>query len=130
MKYAYPACFYKEEDGRYSVEIPDLELATYGDDLPDAMYMASDAAAGRLLLFLNEGAPLPKISAQNEIKPDDEAGFVSMVFVDLDAYKTEYNDEPYETTLVIPTWLNAAAKRKNINFSATFKDALITKLAQ
>jgi predicted RNase H-like HicB family nuclease len=130
MKYVYPACFYRESDGRYSVEIPDLNLATYGDDLPDAMYMASDAAAGRLLLLLNDGEPLPKAGTQSDVRPDDETGFVSMVYVDLDTYKAEYNDSPHEMTLTIPSWLNQAAKRKNINFSATLKDALIVKLAQ
>jgi len=130
MKYVYPACFYPEDNGRFSVEIPDLNLATFGDDLPDAMFMASDAAAGRMLLLLDEGEPLPKVSTQSDIVPDDESGFVSMVYVDLEAYKTEHADEPCETTLTIPAWLNAAAKRRNINFSATFKDALLTKLAQ
>ena len=130
MKYAYPACFYKEEDGRYAVEIPDLNLATYGEDLPDAIYMASDAAAGRMLLLLEDGASLPEISPLTAITPEDEGGFTSLVYVDLDAYKTEYNNEPYETTLTIPAWLNQAAKGKNIDFSATFKDALLTKLAQ
>ena len=38
MKYVYPACFYKEDDGRYSVEVPDFPLATtFGDDLADAI---------------------------------------------------------------------------------------------
>ena len=38
MNYIYPAIFYPEEDGRYSVIIPDLnDLATYGDNLADAI---------------------------------------------------------------------------------------------
>ena len=130
MKYAYPACFYKEEDGRYSVEIPDLNIATYGDDLPDTMYMASDAAAGRMLVLIDEGKPLPKISSQADVTPDDETGFVSLIYVDLDAYKSTHSDEPCETTLTIPAWLNTAAKQRKIDFSDTFKTALITKLAQ
>jgi len=130
VKFALPACFYQEADGRYSVEIPDLDIATYGDDLPDAMYMASDAAAGRMIVLLDEGLPLPKISAQSTLTPDDASGFISMVYVDLDAYKMEHNDEPHEMTLTIPTWLNTAAKRRNINFSATLKDALLAKLAR
>jgi hypothetical protein len=35
-----------------------------------------------------------------------------------------------EKTLTIPSWLNKAAERKNINFSATLKEALIEKIAQ
>lgn len=35
MKFSYPAIFYPEDDGRYSVIFQDLnELATYGVDTP------------------------------------------------------------------------------------------------
>ena len=130
MKYVYPACFYKEEDGRYSVEIPDLNLATFGDNLPDAMYMASDAAAGRILLMLKDGEVLPKASDQNDIKPEDESGFVSLLCVDLEAMKANHDDSLVKKTLTIPSWLNKAAEHRNINFSSTLKEALIEKLAQ
>ena len=44
MNYIYPAVFYPEEDGRYSVIFPDLnDLATYGDTLADAFAMAQEA---------------------------------------------------------------------------------------
>ena len=37
----YPACFYKEKDGQYTVIFPDLNhLATCGTDLQNAMKMA------------------------------------------------------------------------------------------
>ncbi|MCL1940722.1 MAG: type II toxin-antitoxin system HicB family antitoxin [Synergistaceae bacterium] len=129
MKYVYPACFYRESDGRYSVEIPDLNLATFGDDLPDAMYMASDAAAGRILLLLRGGENLPQASDQKDITPDDETGFVSLICADLELMKANYDDAPVKKTLTIPSWLNQAAVRKNINFSSALKDALIEKLA-
>ena len=58
----YPACFYKEKDGQYTVIFPDLNhLATCGTDLQDAMKMATDclqasftkqSSAMRLLLHL------------------------------------------------------------------------------
>ena len=130
MKYVYPACFYKEEDGRYSVEIPDLNLATFGDDLPDAIYMASDAATGRILHILKDGEALPKAREQKDIMPEDGTGFVSLICVDLDAIKASHDDALVKKTLTIPSWLNQAAERKNINFSSTLKDALIEKLAQ
>jgi predicted RNase H-like HicB family nuclease len=130
VKYVYPACFYKEDDGKYSVEFPDLPLATCGNDLADAMTMASDAAAGRILLMLRDGEELPKASNISDVKPDDETGIVSLVCIDLDAAKKHYGDASVKKTLTIPSWLNQAAEQKNINFSSTLKDALIDKLAQ
>ena len=43
MNYVYPAVFY-EEEGKISVIFPDLgNLATFGDNVADAMHMAQDA---------------------------------------------------------------------------------------
>ena len=92
MKYAYPACFYQENDGRFSVVFADFELATFGVDLADAIYMAADAAAGRILSMLNDGEKLPKPSNIKKIKPDDTNGFVSMVYIDLDSLKFNHDE--------------------------------------
>jgi predicted RNase H-like HicB family nuclease len=128
MKYVYPACFYPEPDGRFAAEFVDFELATFGDDLADAMYMAADAAAGRILSMLEDGEKLPEPSEAKNVKPDDPRGFVSMVFIDLDTLKSSHDEKPVKKTLTIPSWLNQAAERKNINFSATLKEALVEKI--
>ena len=130
MKYAYPACFYQENDGRFSVVFADFELATFGEGLADAIYMAADAAAGRILSMLNDGEKLPTPSNIKKVKPDDKSGFVSMVYIDLDNQKVNYDESPVKKTLTIPSWLNKAAERKNINFSSTLKEALIERIAQ
>ncbi|MDR0653072.1 MAG: type II toxin-antitoxin system HicB family antitoxin [Synergistaceae bacterium] len=85
MKYVYPACFYKEEDDRYSVDIPDFGMATFGDDLADALYMAADAIAGRVHLAIRNGEslPAPSPSGIKDVTPDESSGFVSMIYVDL-----------------------------------------------
>jgi len=130
MKYTYPAIFYPETDGRYSVAVPDFPLATFGDDLADAMYMAADAIAGRILIALEDGEPLPGQSDIKAMKPEREDGFVSLIYVDTDELKINHDDKPVKKTLTIPSWLNQAAERKNINFSSTLKEALIEKIAQ
>ncbi|MDR1665400.1 MAG: type II toxin-antitoxin system HicB family antitoxin [Clostridiales bacterium] len=94
MKYVYPACFYREEDGRYSVEMPDFPLATFGDDLADAMYMAADAAAGWIFSALRDGDEIPRASDISDIKPEEETGFVSLVFVDLAASNPSREELP------------------------------------
>lgn len=44
----YPACFYKEKEGNYSVIFPVLGIATCGDTIDEAMEMAIDCLAGYL----------------------------------------------------------------------------------
>lgn len=130
MKYVYPACFYPQEDGVVVVEIPDLGCTTQGDDLPDAMYMATDCIASWIIEELEQGGTVPKASQVRDITPDEAGGFVSLVYVDLDEMKAKYDSKPVKKTLTIPSWLNQAAEKHNINFSATLKDALLEKLAE
>jgi predicted RNase H-like HicB family nuclease len=102
MKYVYPACFYRENDGRYTAEFADFPLATYGDDLADAMNMAVNAAAGRILLMLKDGEPLPRASDPKEIVPEDASGFVSMVCIDLAGGRFEDGGAEISKTVTIP----------------------------
>jgi predicted RNase H-like HicB family nuclease len=130
VKYIYPAIFYPESDGKFSVEFVDLELSTFGDDLADAMGMAADAAAGRIFSMLRDGEKLPEPGNLQKIKPDDPQGIVSLVYIDFDNLKMNHDETPVKKTLTIPSWLNKAAERKRINFSSALKDALLEKLAQ
>jgi len=50
MKLVYPACFYPEENGQFSVNFPDLQgCCTFGDTFAEAIEMAIDAASGWIL---------------------------------------------------------------------------------
>jgi hypothetical protein len=92
--------------------------------------MAADAIAGRILLALEDGEPLPSQSDVKAMKPEREDGFTSLVYVDTDELKINHDEKPVKKTLTIPSWLNQAAERKNINFSSTLKEALIEKIAK
>jgi predicted RNase H-like HicB family nuclease len=83
MKYAYPARFFLEDDGRYSVLFVDMELATYGDNLVDAAFMAQDALSGWLAVSLEYGDPLPRPSNPAFVKPEGAADFVSLVYAEV-----------------------------------------------
>lgn len=131
MKYVYPAHFYPQSDGVYVVDFPDLGCTTQGTDLADALYMASDCAAGWIIEELEQGGKLPAPSSVQDLQQSDgDEGFVSLVYVDLDELKANHDNKPVKKTLTIPSWLNQAAEKQNINFSATLKDALLEKLAQ
>ncbi len=129
MNYIYPAVFYPEPDGRFSVIFPDLnDLATYGDNLADAFSMAQDACGQYLFTSLRDGEALPMSTPLESVEKDDPAAFVNLVGVNLDEYARAYDDKAVKKTLSIPAWLNTACENYGINYSKVLKDALIAKL--
>lgn len=134
MLSAYPACFYKEDNGGYTVIFPDLNyLATGGKDMKESLEMAVECLAG-YLYTLNEEAPIP--SNIDDIDPiqvskkleDESDGFVNMVMVDVEDYAKKHFEKSVKKTLTIPAWLNQAALKENINFSQVLQEALKEKL--
>ena len=90
MKFVYPVCFYPEENGQYSVVVPDLNgAATYGNNLADAINMSKDLIGGILLEAVHSNEVLPKASSESDITLEYEKGFVSLIKVDLDEYKNK-----------------------------------------
>ena len=130
----YPACFYKEHDGKYTVIFPDLNhLATCGSNLQEAMSMAVDCLAGYLYeakLSNEEVAPpstLNEIDINTEYNDYAEA-FVNIVSVDVELYAKEHFTKAVKKTLTIPKWLNDAAIAKHLNFSKILQEALKQEL--
>lgn len=130
MKVVYPACFYKEEDGGFSVQIPDLlGCCTQGDTLEEAMQMAQDAALGWLLTAVEDNEEIPKASDIKDVKLESENGFTTLLLLDLGVYTQKYGSrKSVKKTLTIPVWLNERAERLKINFSQTLQDALMAQV--
>lgn len=137
MLSAYPAIFYKEENG-YSVIFPDLNyLATDGETLEQALAMSIDCLAGYLYSAKLDNEEIPVPSDLKSIDPikvadelDTEAGeyFVNLVTVDVDEYAKVHFNKSIKKTLSIPEWLNREALEKGINFSQVLQEALVAKL--
>lgn len=88
-KFIYPACFYKEENGQYSVIFPDFGGATYGNNLDDAYNMAVDYLGGVIVDMQDDQEDLPTPSSIEDVKADEQPnGFVSLVAVDLNEYNS------------------------------------------
>lgn len=130
MKLVYPACFYKEDDGGYSVVVPDLEgCCTQGDTLEEALEMARDAALGWLLTSVEDGEELPEATDMEKVQLEFDNGFKTLLLLDLGAYSQKYgNRKSVKKTLTIPVWLNETAEKYDINFSQTLQDALVKKI--
>ena len=137
MLSAYPAIFYKEENG-YSVIFPDLNyLATDGETLEQALAMSVDCLAGYLYSakFDKEEIPAPSdlkaidpIQVAKELDTDAGEYFVNIVTVDVDEYAKSHFNKSIKKTLSIPEWLNREALDKGINFSQVLQEALVAKL--
>lgn len=129
----YPACFYKEKEGGYSVIFPVLGIATCGDNLNEAMNMAVDCLAGYLYdLKLNKQsmpeAPALESIDVNEEYSEYESAFVNMVTVDVEDYAKKHFEKSVKKTLTIPSWLNDLAVANGVNFSQVLQTALKTQL--
>ena len=104
MNYVYPAVFY-EEEGKISVVFPDLgNLATFGDNVADAMRMAQDACGLHLFTSLRDGEKLPAATSLNKIdissvlrdfdmESAKDTAFVNMVLVDMTEYAKQHSNK-------------------------------------
>lgn len=84
MRYVYPAVFCADS-GKVAVNVPDIPgCATFGDDMNDAMVMASDAAAMLLADSEDKGEEIPCASAPSSIKAE---GIISLIVADTDEWR-------------------------------------------
>lgn len=129
----YPACFYKEKEGNYSVIFPVINQATCGNTLDEAMKMAVDCLAGYLYNAKLENLEVPKAPSMESINVDEEydeyeSAFVNMVTVDVDEYAKKHFEKSVKKTLTIPSWLNDLAIENGVNFSQALQSALKNQL--
>lgn len=131
MKLVYPACMYEENDGSYSVEVPDLKgCCTQGNTLQEALEMAEDAALGWILTSIEDDEEIPQASKIEDIELENKNGFKTLLLLDIDQYTQKYGSkQSVKKTLTIPSWLNKRAEKIGVNFSQTLQDALLNKIA-
>ncbi len=129
----YPACFYKEKEGNYSVIFPVINQATCGNTLDEAIKMAVDCLAGYLYNAKLENLEVPEAPSMESINVDAEydeyeSAFVNMVTVDVDEYAKKHFEKSVKKTLTIPSWLNDLAIENGVNFSQALQSALKNQL--
>lgn len=146
MLVTYPALFYYDDtDGAnapYFVTFPDFEhSATQGEDMADAMAMASDWLGVNLADYIENGREIPtptpinalSLASNNPFQDDEDIdlvydpskSFISMVMVDVAEYLG--SQEPVKKTLTIPRWADTLGRDLGLNFSQTLTDAIADK---
>lgn len=115
MRYVYPAIFIplNEENFKgYGVEFPDLDTATEGLDLYDALYMAADLLSGVLTDLEDDGEEIPTPTDIRKLRLEGDA-FASLIRADTDWYreylaeleKTPKNETEEDDDHYISEWL-------------------------
>lgn len=125
LKRAYPVLMKRTDDGYY-VEIPDLDTATQGEDIADAMEMARDAIGLMGIDYQEDGEEIPE---PYSVEFSDE-GFDVSTLVDIDflEYKKKLENKAVKKNCTIPYWLNEKAEKEGINFSRVLQEAIANKL--
>ena len=128
----YPVVFTqtKDEKDTYLVYIPDLDGATEGYGLTDAITMAKDYIGNALI----DKADFPKASEIDAVDVSKSefasAGksFVSLVDVDMNAFRQKNKSRSVRRNITLPEWLDDMANAAKINVSALVQEALKEKL--
>ena len=121
----YPVVFTPLEEGGYLAYVPDLKINTQGEDLAQAISMARDAIGVVGLDIEDDGDPFP---VPSKAVPHQENEIVSLVDVDLAAYRRSVEKKTVRRNVTLPGWLDSAAKDAGINVSAVLQAALKQQL--
>lgn len=134
MKMTYPTLFTELKDGKYLIEVPDLEILTEGKDLYDAIEMAEDAIGLNCITLEDEKAELPAPSKYSAIDvskgtfSSEGKTFVSLVNIDTSEYRRRINNKSVRRSVTLPGWLDYEAEHAGFNVSKILQEALAEKL--
>lgn len=126
MRYAYPVVLSPMEEGGYLVYVPDFQINTAGEDIPDAIYMARDAISLTGISLQDMGQKLPTPNTHPAQPGQDDS--VTLVDVDFDAYRRAQDTRAVRKNVTIPGYLNDLAVRAGMKFSKVLQDALRAQL--
>lgn len=122
MRKAYKIELIQEEKG-YTVYVPAFDGWTEGYDLADALYMAEDYIGLMGITYEDMGKDIPE-----DVDYIAREGKESFVAVDFSEYRKKKDNKKIKKTLSIKSWINEAAEKEGINFSATLEEALLAKV--
>ena len=125
MKGAYPIILQKTDDGYY-VRIPDFNIGTQGESIPDAMEMARDAIGLMGIDMQDEGKEIPEPYSV-EVK-QEKNDIVTLVDIDFSEYRRRIDNRAVKKNCTIPYWMSVAADKEGVNYSRLLQDAIVNFL--
>ena len=134
MILAYPVIFTKIRDKKdtYLVYIPDLDGATEGYGIADAIRMARDYIGSALYSKEEKNYPKPSVLSKVDISKsafcNEGESMISIVDVDVDEYRKKLDNKPVRRNVSLPNWLNKKANEEHINVSRVLQEVLMERL--
>lgn len=140
MKNVYPVIF-TEVDTNILIDIPDLGILTEANEegqekgtLADAVAIARDAIGLACISAEDSGKEIVEPSKLSDIDITKGAFYgegpavISLVDVDLVAYRRLIDNKAVRRNVTLPNWLNQEAEKAHINVSKVLQEALMMKL--
>lgn len=121
MKGAYPIFMEKTQEGYY-VKIPDFDIGTQGENIPDAMEMARDAIGLMGIDMQDDGKEIPEPYSSNEKPGKDD--IVTLVDIDFSEYRKRADNRAVKKNCTIPYWMSVEADKRGVNYSRILQEAL------
>ena len=140
MTMTYPVIF-TDVDTNILIEVPDLGILTEANEdgkskgtISDAIMMARDAIGLSCIQAEDEGKEVAAPSKITDIDIskgtffEEGTGIVSLVDVDLTAYRRMLDNRTVRRNVTLPNWLNQEAEKSHINVSKVLQEALMARL--
>ena len=128
-RYIYPAVFTYEDGCEISVEFPDLDVATSGENENDALLSARELLGIVMFGMEEDNDPIPEPTHLSDIILDANQKSV-LIDVYMPSVRMANVNKAVNRTVTLPAWLNAAALERNINFSQVLQEALLNKIGK
>lgn len=125
-KLIYPIVLHPEAEGGYSVDVPDLEIGTQGETIAECIDLARDAIGLWGICEQDAGRTIPQSSNLTPVFADGD--IVTLVDIDLDAYRRANDLRTVRKNVTLPYWLCYLAENAGVNFSQVLQDGLKARL--
>lgn len=125
-KTIYPVILHPEQEGGYSVEVPDLSIGTQGETVAECIDMARDAIGLWGICQQDDGNEIPEPSSLSPTcSPED---IVTLVDIDFEEYRRANDLRTVRKNVTLPSWLCYLAEQAGVNFSQVLQEGLRAKL--
>ena len=134
MVLVYPVIYTKTGDRKdtYLVEIPDLDGATEGYGIEDAIEMAREYICSYCYDLSKKDYPKASnpedIDLTNAKFAESGKSIISLIDADIDQYRKKMDMKTVRRNVSLPGWMNQEAEKNNINVSRVLQEALADKL--